>query len=104
MLGPLDIGLDECVRALDGAVHVGFRRKMNNGVDVVGRQQRFHQGLIQDVAVEKFDIGGGFGLTQVGPDTRIGQRIQNNDPVVRMMVQPVVDKVGADKAGTAGDE
>jgi hypothetical protein len=103
-MGAHDVGLDEFVRSMDRAVHVGFSGKMDNGVNIAGGQQGFHQGLIQDVAMDEFNVGGGFGLAQVVTFAGIGQGIQDNNLVFWMMVHPVVNKVGADKTGTAGDK
>lgn len=103
-VGAHDIGFNEGIRALDGAVHVGFSGKMDNGVDVAGGKQGFHQGLVQDVAVDKFKVGAGFGLPQIVSVAGISERIQGNDGVGWMVFEPVVDEVGADEAGGAGNE
>ncbi len=77
---------------------------MDNGVDGVGDQKRFHQDLIQDVAVEEGEAGMVIRPGQVVPVAGIGQRIQDNNAMLWIFFNPVINEIGADKAGTAGDQ
>lgn len=103
-VGAHDVGFDEGVRTLDGAVHVGFRRKVDNGVDVVGHQEIFHQGLIQNVAVDERESGMVVCPFQVVPVAGIGQCIKDNNVILWIFFNPVVNKICTDKAGATCDK
>ncbi len=70
--------------------------------DAFAGQQLLDRGLVADVTVDEgdapVDIGEGAAVAGVG------QRVEDDDPVVGSGVEPVPDEVGADEAGAAGDE
>jgi hypothetical protein len=41
---------------------------------------------------------------QIGPVAGIGQCIESDDTILRVMTAPVMCKVGADKTGSTGDQ
>lgn len=66
---------------------------------------RCHQGVeITDVAFDKGIVWVTFEVFVVFEVTRVGEFVVVDEVVFWMVFDPVVDKVGADKAGAAGDE
>ena len=77
---------------------------MDDGVDFFFSQQPFHQGLVADIAVNEPEVDVGGQTCQVGPIAGVGKGVQHHQSVLGVPAGPVVDKVGADEAGPAGDQ
>ena len=103
-VGAHDIAFNKCIGATDRAIDVALSRKMHNGVQLLFGQQRRYLCLVADVGVHKLKAGVMVQLRQVGPITRIGQRVIGNHKILRVGTQPVVHKISTDKAGRAGNQ
>ena len=53
MEGANDVGLDEVLGPVNRAVHMAFRREIDDGARSVFREQPAHQLRIADIAVHK---------------------------------------------------
>ena len=104
--GADDVGMDEILRGIDAAVHVGLGGEIDDGEELVLAHQLVHEVGIGDVRVEELValavLGGQAG--DVGDIARVGQRIHVGDEFRGVMFQDVADEVAADKAAAAGNE
>ena len=87
----------------DGAVHMGLRREVDDEIRVILPDERRHQLLVADIAVDKDVPLVVLDILQVLQIAGIGQGVQIDDANVRILFQHVVDKGGADKTGTSGN-
>ena len=67
-------------------------------------QQSFDQCLIVDAAVHEMEMGIALTTVEIVLVTGIGERIQHHYGIACMLLQPVMHKITADEAGTAGDQ
>ena len=98
-----DIGFDEGIRPVDGAIDMRLCSKMHQRVDILRLQQLCYQSGIADIALYKSIVGITFTGSQISLIAGIGERIQHNHAILRVGAQPVMNKVGTDKTGTAGN-
>ncbi len=70
--------------------------------DVGVGHQLVHQFGVTDVASDEFDFLEHW--CQVLGVTGVGQFVDNSDLIVRIIIECVVDEVGANKAGAASDK
>ena len=103
-LGAENIGPDEDLRPVDGAVHVGLGGKMDHRVDLLLAEQPRHQRRIADISLDEAIAGIVLHPFQVLQVARIGEDIQVDDTALGLGRQEMVDEVGADETGAAGDE
>ena len=74
---------------------------MNDSVDVFFGQQAGDGWRVADVAMHESKPRVLYRVRKAREIAGIGQRIEYDDAVVRVLRQPVVDEVCADEAGTA---
>ena len=67
-------------------------------------QQTFNQPRGSNVTLHEFEARVSESRSQTGEVARVGEGIQHDDRVVRMFLQPVVGKVGADEARATRDQ
>ena len=101
MEGADDVGLDEILGAVDRAIHVAFRRKVDDGARPGFREQLAHQLRIADVAMYENVARIIFEGREVFQIARVGQLVQA-DYAFSALRKPIEDKIRADKARTAG--
>jgi hypothetical protein len=103
-VGADNVGLDERIGATDRAVNVAFRGKVHDRGHRFVTQQGRDRLLIADVALDKAEPG----VTVQGCEARavagVGERIQDDQPIRRVLAAPVVREIGADKSGATGNE
>src|SRR5687768_4719732 len=103
-MGAANVRIDERVGPVDGAVDVGFRRKMHDGVDTLALHDLSHRVSIADVRLDEREAGVvGDGL-EARKIPRVRKRIQAYDRIAGMMLDPVMNEVRADEAGRSRDE
>jgi hypothetical protein len=102
-VGAGDVGFDECGRAVNGAVHVGFCRQVQDGVGPVLVKAPGHLGGIADIHLLKGVPGTARYRCQGLKVPGIGQLVQVHH-MVRRMGDQMADQGGADEAGAAGNE
>lgn len=101
---PCHIGVQKHLGSGNGAVHMGFRHKMEHPVKPVGLKQAYQQISIADVAVNKGMPGIIFQMAVVGGIARIGQGIQIENILVRFVFMHMLDKIGSNKPAPAGEK
>ena len=99
-----DVGLQENARILDGAVHVGLRGEIHHNVRMLLLKQLIHCLPVADVCLHKAEVRLVHHRLQRGKVSRICQLVQAHDPVIRMSLHHMENKVGADKPGAAGHD
>ncbi len=92
-LRPQDIGPDEHLGAHDGAVHMGFRGKMDNSVHLLPLEDRSHHVPVAHVPPDKPVAGISLDLLQVLQVPGIGQGIEVRNPGSGIPLQEMVDEV-----------
>ena len=101
-IGAGDIGIDESARPVDGAIHMGFRREMHDGIRRMGGKEPVHRGAIPDISLYKGIIGRIRHLGHIIETGRIGQRVEVDDLMPGTHRLPHHGR--ADEPGPAGDD
>ena len=100
------VGLEEVVVVEDGPRHVRLGREMHD--DVRAAHQVLDERGVAHVAVPELDAAARVGRLEVGRQVvdaaGVGQQVEHQDPVVRILVEDVVHEVAADESGAAGHE
>jgi hypothetical protein len=99
----LNVGADERLGRGDGAVHMAFRRKVNNGPGLMLAQQRTYKFRVAYVAAGEQITRIPLQRRQIGWVARIGQKVQVDDGRSRGP-DPAQDKIRADKTCSACDQ
>jgi hypothetical protein len=102
--GAHDVALDKDLRVLDGAVHMALSGKVDDIIEIVLCKQALHQFLVADVALHEHMAGVALHVLQVLQIAGIGQLIQVDQQDLGVLLEHIVNKVGADKTGAAGDQ
>ena len=101
--GSQNIGLQKDPRIHHRAVHMAFRRKVDHHIRVFFLKQRVNRATIGDIPFYKGETGIFHHRFQGFQIARIGQLVQTDDLILRVLIQHIKNKVTANKAGTAGD-
>ena len=99
-----DIGPQENIRILNAAVHMAFRREVDHRVRLFLLKQGENSLPVTDVGFAEPEIRIARYRLQGGQVSRVGQLVHADDPVLRMLLQVVVDIVSADEPRTAGHD
>ena len=102
--GAHDVALDKDLGVLDGTVHMALGRKVDDVIEIILCEQALHQLLIADIALHKDMAGVALDVLQVFQIARIGQLIQVDQQDLRVLLEHIMHKVRANKAGAAGDQ
>ena len=96
------IGLNERFWTQDGAIHVRFGRKVNDGIDVMPAQQVIDQASITDVAVDEFVPIPSRQVAEVFTPAGVGEGIKVDDTNVWLPLKNEPHKIRTDETGAAG--
>src|SRR6266853_667159 len=99
--GPVNVGANEVVGAVNRAVHMALRGKVNDGAGTVCQEQFSYQLAIADVTLQKFVSAVGSDGSEISQITGIGELVEG-DNVRRLGRKPLQHKVGADESCPAG--
>lgn len=108
--GADEVRHDEVLWAIDAAVHVGLRSEVHDGIDVMVTQEFGETFAVEDVALHKNVAGIVLQCGEVGEVPGVGQLVQVDDAlnfhamVLPGLAEEIVNEVGADKSGAAGDK
>jgi len=104
--GADDIGLNEWLWRVDRAVHVGFRRKVYDGIDVMLLEQTGYQGLITDIAFLENVAGVGGEVGQIGRVACVGEEIEIHDPAEGRVTlsETLANEVAADESAATSNK
>src|SRR6266481_5248628 len=99
----VDIGADEIIGTVDGAVDVALGGEVNNGARLFAPQQVAQEITIDDVALLETIVCVRLDGTQVVEIARVGQLVEIQD-AGRFRGDPLENEVRANKARATGDE
>src|SRR5205814_8034920 len=94
-----DIRVDEWIRTVDRSVDVRFRGEVHDRIDTLALENVAHQVAIANVALheaESLVLRHRFEARQVAG---VGEGIEADDLVGRMMLRPELDEIAADESG-----
>jgi hypothetical protein len=83
---------------------VGFGGKVGYGVDGFGLEQIVNEGPIGNVALDKPKSGPILEVGQGIEIARVGEGVEDDHPIGRVPIAPVMNKVGTNKPGPTGDQ
>ncbi|MCY1451930.1 hypothetical protein D9M71_688200 [compost metagenome] len=95
-----DIGVDECLRAVDGAIDMGLGGKIENGAGLVLFEQVLDQGTVTDIALHEYMLRIARQAAEVIQVACIGQLVQIDYGFVGVG-QPFQDEICPNEACTA---
>ena len=96
-----DVGLQEDPRILNGTVYVALCRKVYHHIRMLFLEKFIYRFPVRDAFLYKAEIRIVHNGSQCGKISRIGQAVQTNDAIVRILVQHMENKVTADKTCAA---
>ena len=96
-----DIGLKENARIFNRTVNMRFCRKVDHNIRMFFLEQLIDCFAVADVCFHKAEIRVIHNRCQRGQVSCVGQFIQTDDPVIRILLQHVEHKVAANKSSTA---
>jgi hypothetical protein len=99
--GALDISADEVGRPEDGAIHVAFRSKMEDRARAMLIENVAEMCAIDNVTANKLVTRVTLDGCKVLQISGIGQLVQNHHRG-STLCQPLQDKIGTNKTGSAG--
>ena len=98
-----NIGLEEDTRIFDGTVNMRFCRKVDHDVRMFFFKQFIHCFSVADICLHKAEIRVIHNRCQCGQIACIGQLVQTDDPVIRILLQHMEYKVTTNKPSAAGN-
>ena len=102
--GSHEVGFHKGARALDGVVHMTFRRKMDDAPDIVLGKQLFDERFVANVALHEGVIGHGLTFLQIVEIACVGELVEIDYMVIRVLLAEVRHEIRADESGAASDE
>ena len=101
--GSFDVGIKENFRVFDGAVYVRLSCEVHYDVRMLFLKETVNGFTVRDAVFYKTEIRLIHDRSERGKIARVGQAVQADDPVIRMSLKHVKNKVASDKSGTAGN-
>ena len=92
------VGAHKNLRVRDAAVHMGLRRKVNHNVRLLLLEKVKDKGSVRDIAAHKAVVLLVCDRRNALQIARIGQKIQVDDLVLRIVIDLILHEVAADKA------
>ena len=104
--GADDVGLDERLGGIDGAVDVGLGGEIDDGVDLVLGEEAGDEGGVTNVAMGENVARVGREVGEVGGVARVGEGVEVDQPCERRAIfeEALTDEIAADESGAAGDQ
>src|SRR6476646_3222227 len=93
-----DVGIDERVGATDRAVNVRLGSEMDDGIDSFALYDVAHGVPVPDVPLHESEPLVVRQRLEIREISRVGERVQTDDGIGRMIFGPEVDEVGADES------
>ncbi len=96
-----DIRLQEDPGILNRAVHMALRREIRHDVRTLFLKHVEHRFPVADIGLHEAEPGVLHDRRQRGQVARVGQFIQADDAVIRVLIQQIKDKVAANEPSAA---
>src|SRR6185369_2303628 len=97
-------GFDKNLGPGNGTVHMGFGRKVNDGIHFFLCKESCHQRCIADIAPYKPVTRNAVHPFQILKISRIGKQVEVDYPASGIPRHEAVDEIGPDKTGATGNE
>src|ERR1700690_2314661 len=97
------IGVHEIIWAVDGAVHVTLRRKVDKGARMASPQEITDKFSVGNIAVHEAVARISRSLLQIAEIPGIGKLVKIHDPTT-LGREPLQDEIGTDKTSSAGHQ
>ena len=101
--GTDDIGLEEDARIFNRTVNMRLCRKVDHYVRMFFFKQFIHSFAVTNISLHEAEVRIIHNRRQCGQIACIGQLVQADDPIVRILLQHVEHKVTTNKTSTAGN-
>ncbi len=108
--GAHEVGHDEVLGTINAAIDVALGSEVHHGVDLVLAEQAGEERSVQDVALNEDVARIVLECGEIGEITRVGELVVIDDlrdghaTLRSRRTEEVVDEIGTDEAGTAGDK
>ncbi len=102
--GAHHVGLREGEGVLDGAVHMALGGKVDDAVDVLVLHQLVDTVEVADVHTDELIVGLVLDVLEIGQVAGVGQLVEVDDAVLRILVDKQAYHMASDKSGSAGDD
>ena len=99
-----DVGTCESERVFDAPVHVAFGGQMDDAVHTVLPDEFAHLVEIANVRFDESIVRPVFDVFQIGQVSGVGQLVQIDNMVVRILVDEKAYHVAADETGSSGND
>ena len=99
-----DIGIDECPWPGDRTVDVRFGGEVHDRIDRFLTQQLRGQCGVTDIALDEAETWRLKDRVQTRQVPGVRERIEDDDGIVRVLFDPVLHEIRADKSCASGDE
>ena len=103
-LGAQNIRAQEQPRILHRAIHVALRREVHQNIGMLLLKELLHRRPVGNIGLDEAEVFMLHGLVQRRHVARIGQAVQTDNAVLRMILQLKINEIAADKAGAAGHD
>ena len=100
----LDVRTKENFRVLNRTVHMALCSKIHDHVRLLFLKKAIYLFPVADVTFHETEIRVLHDRFQCGKVSGIGQFVEADDPVFRVLPQLMKYEIASDKTGTAGDE
>ena len=101
--GAHDIGLCKGEGVPDASVHMAFGRKVDYAIDLILLHQRVEGVEVTDVHADEAVVGAVLNVPEVGQIAGIGQLVQIDDSVIRILVDEQPYHMAAYETGSTGN-
>ena len=99
-----DVRLQEDLRRLDAAVDVALSGKVHDDFGLLRLEDLIDPIAVADVGFEELEVRLLERLLERGEVARISQAVHAEHAVLGVLLEQIIDEVGADEPGAAGDE
>ena len=98
---PHDIGLEEDPGIFNGAVNVGLRGEVYHYVRLFLSKEAVNPLAVADIELHNSKLRIVHDRFQGGKVSRVSEAVHTDDPILRMFLEHIKDKIGTDKAGAS---
>ena len=100
---PLYIGFQKYIRIVNGTIHMTFSGKIYHHIRLLCFKQFIYCFTVTDIRLYKQKFWIGHSRLQCGKIACIGKLVQTDNPIIRMGLQHMKNKIAANKSGTASN-
>ena len=102
--GAHHVGLRKGEGVFDGAVHMALGSEVDDAVDVLVLHQFVHAVEVTNVHADELVVRLIFDILEIGEVAGVGQLVEVDNPVLRVLVDKQPYHMASDESGTSGDD